>query len=436
MIDRRTLIAGASATAALAVSPMARAAGPRRFPTGFLWGAATAGHQVEGNDTASDTWFLANIKPTVFAEPAGDAANSFVRWADDLDLCRAMGLNAYRFSVEWSRIEPEKGMVSPAMLDLYRRMIEGCHARGLAPVVTLNHFTSPRWFAADGGWLNPDAPERFAAQCDRVMRAMGDGISHAITFNEPNIFRLLDGLLPQPVRDLERATLERAGQLTGSSHFVASNVVRPEDCDAMEAGLLRGHALARQAIKAVRGDVPVGCSLAVIDEQAVRGGEAMRDATRQRLYGAWIESARKDDFVGVQNYERRLWGPEGRRPAPAGAQRSQTGQEIDPASLAGAVRYIHQATKVPIFVTEHGLSSTDDAARARIIPEALVHLHTAIADGVPVIGYCHWSLIDNFEWIFGYGPKYGLHSFDRQTFVRTAKPSAAVYGAIAKTNAL
>jgi len=436
MIDRRTLIAGASATAALAVSPMARAAGPRRFPTGFLWGAATAGHQVEGNDTASDTWFLANIKPTVFTEPAGDAANSFVRWADDLDLCRAMGLNAYRFSVEWSRIEPEKGMVSPAMLDHYRRMIEGCHARGLAPVVTLNHFTSPRWFAADGGWLNPDAPERFAAQCDRVMRAMGDGISHAITFNEPNIFRLLDGLLPQPVRDLERATLERAGQLTGSSHFVASNVVRPEDCDAMEAGLLRGHALARQAIKAVRGDVPVGCSLAVIDEQAVRGGEAMRDATRQRLYGAWIESARKDDFVGVQNYERRLWGPEGRRPAPAGAQRSQTGQEIDPGSLAGAVRYIHQATKVPIFVTEHGLSSTDDAARARIIPEALVHLHTAIADGVPVIGYCHWSLIDNFEWIFGYGPKYGLHSFDPKTFVRTAKPSAAVYGAIAKTNAI
>jgi len=376
-LDRRELIAMGGALAATAAFPGPALSAGRTFPKGFLWGAATAGHQVEGNDTASDTWFLANIKPTVFAEPAGDAANSFMLWAEDLDVCRNMGLNAYRFSVEWSRIEPERGLVSQAMLDHYKRIVDGCRARGLAPVVTFSHFTSPRWFAAAGGWLNPEAPDLFAAQCERVMRAMGDGISHAVTFNEPNLFRLLDGLLPPQVRELERATLTRAAELTGSTHFVASNVVRPEDNDGLERGLLNGHARARQAIKALRSDLPVGCSLAMVDEQAVRGGEAMRDRTRERLYGAWLKAVRGDDFLGVQNYERRVWGPKGRvAPAP-NETRSQTGQEVHAPSLAGAVRYAHEATGVPIFVTEHGVSSDNDALRAALISEALGHLHGA-----------------------------------------------------------
>jgi beta-glucosidase len=290
--------------------------------------------------------------------------------------------------------------------------------------------------AAQGGWLNPDAPDRFAAQCERVMRAMGDGISHVVTFNEPNIFRLLDGLLPPQVRELERATLDQAARVTGAAKFVASNVVRPEDGDALERGLLKGHAMARQAIKAVRSNVPVGCSLALVDEQAVAGGEAMRDKTRARLYGPWLASARNDDFLGVQNYERRIWGASGRIDAPADALRSQTGQEVFAPSLAGAVRYAHAATGVPIFVTEHGVSSEDDRVRAALIPDALGHLHALMAQGVPVLGYCHWSLIDNFEWIFGYGPKFGLHSLDRKTFVRTPKPSSRIYGAIARANAV
>jgi beta-glucosidase len=125
--------------------------------------------------------------------------------------------------------------------------------------VTLNHFTAPRWFVGDGGWLSTDAPELYARQCERVMRSMGDGIDHTITFNEPNLFRLLEGILPPQVREIERITLDRAAQVTGSKRFIASNVVRPEDADGVEEGLLSAHAQARAAIKAIRPALPGGC---------------------------------------------------------------------------------------------------------------------------------------------------------------------------------
>lgn len=438
MIDRRTLLktsavlAAASSSGAFAHTPSGRT-----FPQGFIWGAATAGHQVEGNDTSSDTWFLENIEPTAFTEPAGDATNSFHLWPTDLDLCVAMGLNAFRFSVEWSRIEPERGLISQAGLDHYKRVIEGCHARGLKPIVTFNHFTSPRWFAAAGGWLNPEAADLFADQCDRVTLAMGDGIDHAITFNEPNLPKLLDSLnLPPEMKAAQRANLDRAGELTGSERFVAANVTRSEDMLPIEAGMLVGHRRAKQAIKAVRGDLPVGLSLAIFDDQATAAGTALRDQMRAHLYGDWLEAAREDDYLGVQNYERVVWGENARLPSPADAVRGHMGAEVYAASLAGAVRYAHEATGVPILVTEHGVGTDDDTIRANLITESLVHLHQAMEDGVPVKGYCHWSLLDNFEWVFGYGPKFGLHSVDRETFVRTPKPSSVVYEAIVRSNAL
>ncbi|WP_436977165.1 glycoside hydrolase family 1 protein [Sphingomonas tagetis] len=437
-LDRRNFVSLGATLATAAVLPAgAQSRGKLAFPKGFIWGASTAGHQVEGNDTASDTWFMENIAPTVFKEPAGDAANSFELWETDLDLCKAMGLNAYRFSVEWSRVEPEKGRVSQAALDHYKRIVAGCHKRGLRPIVTYNHFTSPRWFAAAGGWLNPDAAAWFAAYCERVTRAFGDGIDHAVTFNEPNLPKLIGSLnLPPQIAEMDRKTLERAAELTRSERFVPTNVVLPQNLQPMEAAMLVGHARARQAIKAIRGNLPVGFSLAIFDDQAAGGGTAKRDAVRRHLYGAWLEAAKADDYIGVQNYERAIWGAQGRLPPPDGARRGHLGAEVYPASLAGAVRYAHGATGKPVLVTEHGVGTDDDATRQWMIPEALGHLHKAMADGVPVKGYCHWSLIDNFEWIFGYGPKFGLHSLDRKTFVRTPKPSARLYGAIARANAV
>ncbi len=441
-IDRRAFITAsgaALATRALATPAIAATHGKRpqgRFPNGFLWGAATSGHQTEGNDTASDTWLLENVKPSVFVEPSRDACNSFELWAKDLDLVRDFGLNTYRFSIEWSRIEPEPGLFSQAMLDHYRRMIDGCRDRGLTPMVTFNHFTCPRWFSANDGWLSEKSPVLFARYCEHAARRLADGIGYATTLNEPNVMRLLKWMnLPAPLLAAQRAMLIAAARATGAVAFSAANAANVEDLDRQMAHLLAAHAAGRAAIKSVRPDLPVGLSLAVQDDQAV-GSDVERDAKRDYCYGAWLRAVAHDDFIGVQNYDRTRIGPSGPLPPPAAAPRNGMGQEIYPPSLGDAVRYVHAATGLAVIVTENGLDTTDDAQRAAYIPAALEGLKSAMDAGVPVRGYVHWSLLDNFEWVFGYGPKYGLVAVDRQTFRRTPKPSAAVYGAIARRNAI
>jgi beta-glucosidase len=435
-IDRRKFIA---ASTVLAVAPVfgkaVMATASRAFPKGFLWGAATAGHQVEGNNINSDCWVMENVQPTVFAEPSRDAANSYALWRTDLDLAKKLGLNSYRFSLEWARIEPEKGLFSPAMLDHYKAIIEGCRARGLTPMLTFNHYTAPRWFAASGGWTNPESPSLFARYCDRATRHLGAQIGYAITLNEPNIMNILRVVLPPQIFEAQRAMLQAAARATASQKFVGANAVNPEDIDAVTANLVAGHKAGRAAIKMIRPDLPVGVSLAMFDDQAA-GTNSIRDAMRARLYQPWLDAVRGDDFLGVQNYERQVWNDNGKLPAPAGVDVNYMGSEVYPPSLAGAVRYAHQATGIPIIVSEHGVGTTDDSVRARLIPAALAELKKAMDEGVPIKGYYHWSLMDNFEWIFGYKVRFGLHSVDPVTFVRTAKPSAAVYGAIARRNSL
>lgn len=437
MIDRRSLLAGAAAmgvSAAPALARAARTAASPAFPDGFLWGASTAPHQIEGNNTASDLWYLEHQQPTVFKEPSGDAANSLLLWEQDLDLARSIGLNAYRFGVEWARIEPAKGQFSQAMIDHYARIVDGCRARGLTPVVTFSHFSAPLWFSAQGGWSNPESAEVFARYADKVARAIGDRIHAAITFNEPNILLLLQNAnVPPELWNIQKLTLETAAKRLGVPRFLSANVAGLDDLPDLQKGLLAAHKAGRAAIKAAAPHLPVGLSLAMMDDQAV-GRNSQRDARRQQMYGAWLDVAKGDDFLGVQNYERALWGPQGRLPAPADAVRNWSGSEVYAPSLAGAVRYAHQATGVPILVSEHGVGTDDDTVRAALIPAALRDLKHAIDDGVPVMGYCHWSLIDNFEWVFGYRPKFGLASYDPVTFARTPKPSAAVLGSIARAN--
>ena len=439
MIHRRTMLAATAATAATLAAPaLGKASGPG-FPKGFLWGAATAAHQVEGNNVNSDIWLMEHVTPTAYAEPSGDAANSFVLWPQDLDLVKNMGLNSYRFSLEWARIEPEPGQFSIAMLDHYKAMIEGCRSRGLTPLVTFNHFTTPRWFGAMGAWMNPKSPELFGRFCDRAARHLAGSIGYATTLNEPNLSGVLAEVLPPGIgarlMETDRAMGEAAARATGSPTFAAGNALWIADVPRVQANMLAAHRAGRAAIKAVRPDLPVGVSLAIIDDQAV-GADSIRDKMRAKLYGAWLDVARSDDFIGVQNYERSVWNAQGRLPAPKGAQVNDMGSEIYPPSLAGAVRYAHAATGVPVIVTEHGINAADDRLRANFIPAALAELKKAIDDGVPVHGYMHWSLIDNFEWVFGYKPKFGLHSVDPVTFRRTAKPSAAVLGGIARRNAV
>jgi beta-glucosidase len=409
----------------------------RTFPRGFRWGAASAGHQTEGDNTRSDTWFLEQVSPTVFREPSGRACDSYQRWREDVDLVAGLGLDTYRFSVEWARVEPAEGEFSAEALAHYRAIVDRCLAAGIAPVVTYNHFTSPHWFARRGGWLDPAAPAAFARYCGLVTERLGDGIAWAVTLNEPDLPRLLSWLdIPDAVRELERATLLAASEQAGVPRYRVSNVVLPEEMDAMADAMAAGHRAAREAIKAQRPDLPVGLSLAIIDDQVAGDDASVRDRKRAEVYGQWLALARDDDFLGVQNYERAWYDGTGPVPPPPGAALNQIGAEIHPLSLAGAVRYAYEAAGVPVLVTEHGLAQSDDSYRAAFIPPALEGLLEAIEDGVPVAGYLHWTLLDNFEWIFGYDVKFGLHEVDRETFARRPKPSAALYSAIARANAI
>jgi beta-glucosidase len=434
--DRAAAGSASSATARPALA--AKAERPLAFPKGFLWGTATAGHQTEGQNVNSDIWLLEHIKPSTYKEPSGDACNSFYLWREDLDIVRQLNLNSYRFSIEWARIEPEEGQFSLAMLDHYRHVIAGCRERGLRPMVTFNHWAAPRWFAARGGWLNPNAPDHFARYCEYASRYLGADIDTAVTLNEPNMMQMLDSFnFPSPVLDARRGMLAAAAASLGTPRLAVANAVNKEDLEAVQAILIAAHRMGYAAIKNICPAMPVGVTLTMTDDQSASTDHTHRDAKRAKVYGAWLDAAKGHaDFLGVQNYERTVYDQAGPVPPGKDAPLSAMGAEIYPASLAGAVRYAHAACGLPIIVTEHGVCTDDDAQRAAMIAPSLAGLHAAIQDGVPVRGYFHWSLLDNFEWIFGYAKHYGLVSVDRTTFKRTIKPSAAVLSDMAERNAI
>ncbi|MEN5364616.1 family 1 glycosylhydrolase [Brevundimonas intermedia] len=441
MIDRRRLLAAGALIPTLSGAGAAFSAGRQSsaFPDRFLWGAATAAYQVEGNNVNSDTWVSENVKPTIYRERSGDANNSFELWAQDLDLVKAMGLNTYRFSLEWGRIEPDPGQFSIAMLDHYKRIIDGCRERGLTPMVTFNHFTTPRWFAGLGAWTNPDSVGRFATLCDRAARHLAADIGFATTLNEPNLIRVLQNAIPADqlaqITGFIKLMNTAAAKAIGSDQFVAGNTIAVDDVEAMTTNMIAAHQQGRAAIKAVRSDLPVGLSLAMVDDQPA-GPDSIYQAKRDEQSGRWLEAVKGDDFLGVQNYEQARWNATGKVELQGEGDRNASDLLIVPESVANVVRYAHEKTGLPIMVTEHGFNTHDDAVRARNIPLALAELRKTIDEGVPLIGYIHWTLLDNFEWIYGYSHQYGLVAVDRETFVRTPKPSARVFGAIARRNAV
>jgi beta-glucosidase len=205
----------------------------------------------------------------------------------------------------------------------------------------------------------------------------------------------------------------------------------PEEFDAMRDGMTAGHLAAREALKARRPDLPVGLSIAIVDDRVAGDDPTLRDRKRAEVYDHWLRLAREDDFIGIQNYESAVYDANGLVP-PRGVALNLLGSAIDPRSLGGAARYAHEVSGVPVFVTEHGIAVDDDSLRAGFIEPSLAGLLDAIEDGVPVLGYCHWTLLDNFDWTVGYNTfHFGLHTVDRETFSRAQKPSAAGYAAIA-----
>jgi len=443
-IDRRGLIvSGAAATLAAALPASALGASARRFPAGFRWGASTAGHQIEGNNTNSDLWLVENLSPTIYKERSGDTCDSYHRWRQDIALLKAIGLNSYRMSIEWARIEPSPGQFSIAEIDHYKRVIGDLRAAGIEPVITFFHVAAPRWFAERGGWLNPESPDLFANYCDKAARALGDGIGIACTINEPQVgltFRAIPMAAAYFKAQDERAKaiMAEAARRSGSERFVTMDY---PDIVGMTPQLMAAHEKGFAAIKAALPKVPTGVTLNLVD--FAKANEGSRTEDLQKLaYGGWMEVVKRSgDFVGVQTYTQMLIPGAGAKlppppplPDPEPSDPRDSGKQ--PVALRNTVEYAYRQTGKPVFVTENGFQTDNDARRAWYIPRVLAELHKAIEGGVPVMGYMHWSLIDNFEWLQGYGPKFGLASVDRTTFKRTLKPSAAVYRQIVRANAV
>jgi beta-glucosidase len=388
----------------------------RSFPDGFEWGSATAAHQVEGGNWNNDWWKWEHTPGSPASEPSGDACDSWNRWPDDVAFARQLGLTSYRFSIEWSRIEPEEGEWSSAAIDHYLALGRALLDAGIDPVVTFHHFTSPRWFAAKGGWLDDHAPDVFARFCARAARALAPILRRACTINEPNIAAVM-------------------GQLLGL--FPPGHTELDEFRRTSEV-FCRAHRVAVDAIREAAPGVPVGLTLSMTDHQAIDGGEVMLEQTQHMMEDVFLDATRGDDFLGVQCYSRMRVGPHGPVGPEDGAIVLPLGYEYWPEALAACVRraWAYTGGELPILVTENGIGTDDDDLRIRYVETALDGVLDCLADGIDVRGYTYWSLLDNFEWTFGYGPRFGLASVDRTTFVRTPKPSARRYADIIRANAL
>ena len=397
-----------------------------RFPEGFLFGTAQSAHQVEGGNVNSDWWAWEHAPGTPCVETSGDACDFYDRYQDDIALMAGLGLNALRFGIEWARIEPEEGEFSQAALDHYRRVLVSCREHGIAPLVTFHHFTLPRWLQANGGFLLDRFPELFERYCRRSAAALGDLIAYACTINEP------EGL--------------------GEGGFVlgVNPPGRKGDVEAMwrvAENLLEAHRRGAAAIRAQSG-IPTGVTLALPDVQYEDGAVPGEDHVElnSRVSDRFFELARDDDFVGVQTYTRNRFGPEGPRGPhvewgkglpPETERTTQLGQEIYPQALGNTIRRAWKSTGgTPILVTESGIATAFDEKRLRYVDAAMREVLFCLTDGIDVRGYLYWSLLDNFEWSLGYGPKFGMVAVDRQTFARQPKPSATWFGQVARARSL
>jgi beta-glucosidase len=424
-----------------------------RFPEGFLWGTASSAYQCEGGNT-NNQWYRWERQGRILSgEACGAACGWWEHAEDDFDLAEQMENNALRLSLEWGRVEPAEGRWDGAALERYRTMLVDLRRRRIKPVVTLHHFTEPLWFVDRGGFSREQNVRFFVRYARRVVAALKDLCDFWLTINEPNVYvaqGYATGDFPPGERNLLKAAL----------------VLR---------NLLQAHVEAFYAISDLQPESQIGCCIhyRVFDPALPfslldRGAAAMQDTFFNRAAMQAFESGRfirplnmllapvphaaaTRDYHGVNYYTRDMvrFSPTrsselfGRRFVRAGAVRNDAGLdnsfgEIYPAGMYRVLQKVYTGTRgnKPIYVTENGFSDGDDSRRPRAILEHLALIHRAIGDGIPVRGYLHWSLADNFEWNNGWTARFGLVEVNPATQQRAPRPSASMFGEICRANAI
>jgi beta-glucosidase len=430
------------------------------FPPGFRFGAATSAHQVEG-DTHANTWTRWEVRgrpdgsqAVSTGERCGLAVDHWRRFETDLQIMVELGLGFYRFSVEWSRVEPVEGYVDTAALDRYRHWCRLLRTAGIEPVVTLHHFTEPTWFADRGGFEAPDAMAPWTRFVETVVAALGEFVDLWITVNEPTGYAVQGwwwGAWPPGATDFPRAARVVAAMLT--AHARAADVIRRVDTyDADGDGRPCRVAFAHHVVpfRPRRRWSPIDRlgARAIHDAYNVSVLRALRTGrfrlTVPGLGGVdvvdrrWCDTL---DWLGVNAYYSLPIGLSSLRPPFLGAEftgggpANDLGWDLDATVLSDACRFA-AGWGLPILVTEHGACDGEqpDRRRRRFLAESLAHLRIAVREGVPVEGYLHWSLLDNFEWAEGFAPRFGLIRVDRATQERTWTSSAVLYRDIIRQN--
>lgn len=403
------------------------------FPSGFLWGVAVAGHQVEGDDTTS-SW--AHWEATGHtAQRAGIATDSWVRYEQDMRLAARTGATAYRMSIEWSRVEPRRGVFDRAALERYVRAIDTCRDLGMEPIVTLYHFSYPQWLdtPVDGkggpleleGWARDDAVREYARFVRVVAEALKGKVRYWITLNEPNVEPALGYLLGIfPPGEVNPLAYAKAMDHMERAHVAAYDILHSIDpACKVSTNMFR---MVRRAGQRTTSLLPL-----------FDPGETMLD----KLY-RWRDrpGARPRctlDYVAFDYYYA----------FSSLTEVLEVGDDwtwpIYPRGLYDAAEYYYHRYHLPVLVAENGMATHDDRrrkdgwTRSAFLVNHLYQLQRAIADGVPVLGYCYWSLMDNYEW-GSYAPTFGLYEVDRRdpALPRIPTPASRVFRQIARSDSL
>ena len=429
-----------------------------KFPQGFMVGASTAAHQVEGNNVHSDYWLQENVEHSQFVEPSGEAVDHYHRYEEDIRLMAEAGLNAYRFSIEWARIEPKQGEFDENEIEHYRKVIACCKENGVEPVVTLHHFTSPAWVISRGGWENEEVVDWFANYVQYVVKHLGSELRYICTINEANMRLQLAAIMKKYMSQMAGEQQEEKNAPKEGDVQVGLNL--DQGMNTMMLGMMecakafglqdprgihtfvsmctpegdilvmKAHQAAKKVIKELYPDIKVGLTLSLHDMQPATGGEDAAHKEWEEEFSHYLPYIAEDDFLGVQSYTRQCFDEKGNKYTPEGVELTQMGYEFYPQAIANVVRAAAKEFKGDLIVTENGVATADDSRRQEYIKEATAGLQACIKDGIPLKGYLHWSLMDNFEWQKGFSMQFGLIAVDRSNMKRTPKESLSLLGSM------